>query len=305
MTTRVGEYNLLKVKKALEFGLILEDGRDGILLPKRFVPRGARIGDELSVFLYHDGEDRLIATTQHPKGILGDIVKLRAVNATPLGAFLDWGLMKDIFVPKSKQLVGMRPNGEYLVKIYLDDQTGRLAATEKIDPFLSNQELTVKEKDLVDLLAWRTTDIGWMVIINNRHTGVLHFNEIYRDIEMGDRFPCFIKKIYPPDTNAAPSTTAPSSPAPASPPEFRIDVAAGKPGYQRVEDAAEKVLRLLEENAGTLPYHDKSDPNDIYSFFGMSKKTFKMTTGRLYKEKKILLTGNAIELLNIPGKPAH
>jgi uncharacterized protein len=305
MTTRVGEYNLLKVKKALEFGLILEDGRDGILLPKRFVPRGARIGDELSVFLYHDGEDRLIATTQHPKGILGDIVKLRAVNATPLGAFLDWGLMKDIFVPKSKQLVGMRPNGEYLVKIYLDDQTGRLAATEKIDPFLSNQELTVKEKDLVDLLAWRTTDIGWMVIINNRHTGVLHFNEIYRDIEMGDRFPGFIKKIYPPDTNAAPSTTAPSSPAPASPPEFRIDVAAGKPGYQRVEDAAEKVLRLLEENAGTLPYHDKSDPNDIYSFFGMSKKTFKMTTGRLYKEKKILLTGNAIELLNIPGKPAH
>jgi uncharacterized protein len=305
MTTRVGEYNLLKVKKALEFGLILEDGRDGILLPKRFVPRGARIGDELSVFLYHDGEDRLIATTQHPKGILGDIVKLRAVNATPLGAFLDWGLMKDIFVPKSKQLVGMRPNGEYLVKIYLDDQTGRLAATEKIDPFLSNQELTVKEKDLVDLLALRTTDIGWMVIINNRHTGVLHFNEIYRDIEMGDRFPGFIKKIYPPDTNAAPSTTAPSSPAPASPPEFRIDVAAGKPGYQRVEDAAEKVLRLLEENAGTLPYHDKSDPNDIYSFFGMSKKTFKMTTGRLYKEKKILLTGNAIELLNIPGKPAH
>src|ERR1700761_4241981 len=163
MTTRIGEYNLLKVKKALAFGLILEDGRDGILLPKRFVPRGAGIGDELKVFLYHDGEDRLIATTQHPAGVLGDIVKLRAVSTTPQGAFLDWGLMKDLFVPKSKQLVGMRPNGEYLVKIYLDEQTGRLAATEKIDPFLSNESLTVQEKDLVTLTVLRRTDIGYLV----------------------------------------------------------------------------------------------------------------------------------------------
>ncbi len=287
MTTRIREYNLLKVKKALAFGLILEDGRDGILLPKRFVPRGAGIGDELKVFLYHDGEDRLIATTQHPAGILGDIVKLRAVNTTPQGAFLDWGLMKDIFVPKSKQLVGMRPNGEYLVKIYLDEQTGRLAATEKIDPLLSNKEVSLKEKDEVQLIAYRPTDIGWVVIINNQHTGVLHSNEIYRDMGIGDHFPGFIKKIYPPDPEF---------------PEFRIDVVAGKPGYQRTEDAAEKILRLLHENKGTLPYHDKSDPTDIYSFFGMSKKTFKMTTGRLYKEKKIRLTDIAIELLNLPGK---
>src|SRR5258708_5549528 len=123
-TIRVGEYNTLKVRKELAFGLILEDGQEGILLPKRFVPKGARPGDELKVFLYHDGEDRLIATTQHPKGILGDIVKLRAVSVTPQGAFLDWGLMKDLFVPKSKQLIGMRPPGEYLVKIYLDEKTG-------------------------------------------------------------------------------------------------------------------------------------------------------------------------------------
>ena len=281
--TRIGEYNVLKVKKELAFGLILDDGREGILLPKRFVPRGARIGDDLKVFLYHDGEDRVIATTQHPKGVLGDIVKLRAVNTTPQGAFLDWGLMKDIFVPKAKQLVGMRPAGDYLVKIYLDEQTGRLAATEKIEPFLSNDGLSLKEKDQVELIAWRPTDIGWMVIINNRHTGVLHHNEIYRDMEMGDRFPGFIKKIYPPDPSSS---------------EWRIDIVAGKPGYQRVEDAAEKVLRLLKENNGNLPYHDKSDPDDIYSFFGMSKKTFKMTTGRLYKEKKIRIAENAIELLN-------
>ncbi|HXB95431.1 MAG TPA: S1-like domain-containing RNA-binding protein, partial [Puia sp.] len=175
----VGKYNTLKVKKELDFGLILDDGNEGILLPKRFVPKGARPGDDLKVFLYHDGEDRLIATTQQPKGTLDDIVLLRVVTVTPHGAFLDWGLMKDLFVPKSKQLNGMRLGGDYLVKIYLDEKTGRLAATEKIEPFINNDELTVKEKDLVDLVVWRRTDIGYVVIINNRHSGVLHFNEVF------------------------------------------------------------------------------------------------------------------------------
>jgi predicted RNA-binding protein (virulence factor B family) len=280
---RVGEYNRLKVKKTLEFGLILEDGKEGILLPKRFAPRNANPGDELEVFLYHDSEDRLIATTQHPIAILGDIVLLRVVSITPQGAFLDWGLMKDLFVPKSKQLSGMRLGGDYLVKIYLDEQTGRLAATEKIEPFLSNKDLTVKEKDTVNLTVYRRTDIGYLVIINNRHTGVLHFNEIFQNIAVGDRFPGFIKDIIP-------AEKSPSG-------ETEINVVAGKPGYERTEDAATKILRLLKENKGHLPYHDKSDPEIIYSFFGMSKKTFKMTTGRLYKEKKIKITDTGIELV--------
>jgi len=279
----VGEYNTLTVKKELAFGLILEDGKEGILLPKRFVPKGAKPGDKLKVFLYHDGEDRLIATTQEPIGILGDIVLLRAVNVTPLGAFLDWGLMKDLFVPKSRQLSGMRKGGDYLVKIYLDEQTGRLAASEKVDSYLSNENLTVQEKDIVDLTVLRRTDIGYVVIINNKHTGVLHFNEIFRDIRVGDKFKGFVKNILP-------AERSPSG-------ETQIDVVAGKPGYDRVEDAAEKVLRLLKEHKGRLPYHDKSDPEAIYSFFGMSKKTFKMTTGRLYKEKKIKLTDEGIELI--------
>jgi len=279
---RIGEYNTLTVKKELNFGLILEDGKEGILLPKRFVPKGAKPGDTLKVFLYHDSEDRLIATTQHPLGVLGDIVRLRVVTITPQGAFLDWGLMKDLFVPKSKQLSGMRLGGDYLVKIYLDEQTGRLAATEKIEPFLSNEDLTVKEKDLVDLTVYRRTDIGYVVIINNRHTGVLHFNEIFRDIRAGDRFKGFIKNIVPADQS-------PSG-------ETQIDVVAGAPGYERTEDASEKILRLLKENKGFLPYHDKSEPDAIYSFFGMSKKTFKMTTGRLYKERKIKFTDSGIEL---------
>ena len=284
----VGEYNTLTVKKELAFGLILEDGKEGILLPKRFVPKGAKPGDKLKVFLYHDGEDRLIATTQEPKGILGDIVLLTAVNVTPLGAFLDWGLMKDLFVPKSRQLSGMRKGGDYLVKIYLDEQTGRLAASEKVDSYLSNENLSVQEKDIVDLTVLRRTDIGYVVIINNKHTGVLHFNEIFRDIRVGDKFKGFVKNILP-------AERSPSG-------ETQIDVVAGKPGYDRVEDAAEKVLRLLKEHKGHLPYHDKSDPEAIYSFFGMSKKTFKMTTGRLYKEKKIKLTDEGIELLGHPKK---
>jgi hypothetical protein len=279
----IGEYNTLPILRQLSIGLILDDGGEGILLPKRFVPKGAKPGDNLRVFLYHDSEDRLIATTQQPKGTLGDIVLLTVVSITPPGAFLDWGLMKDLFAPKSKQLSGMRLGGDYLVKIYLDEQTGRLAATEKIEPFLSNDNLTVKDNDLIDLTVYRRTDIGYVVIINNRHTGVLHFNEIYRDIKVGDRFPGFIKNILP--ANQSPSG------------QTQIDVAAGRPGYDRVEDAAAKVIRLLQENKGHLPYHDKSNPEAIYSFFGMSKKTFKMTTGKLYKERKINLTDKGIELV--------
>ena len=280
---KVGEYNNLKVIREVDFGLYLDDGAEGILLPKRFVPKGASIGDEVTVFLYHDGEDRLIATTQKPKGILGDIVKLRTISVTEHGAFLDNGLMKDLFVPKSKQQQVMIPNGEYLVKIYLDEQTGRLAATEKIEPFLSNEELTVKELEVVDLIVYRRTDIGYVCIINNQHTGVLHHNEIYRNITAGDRFTGFIKKIYPEDKT--------------SDLRYRIDVSAGKPGYNRVEDETEKIIRLLKENEGFLPYHDKSDPEEIYAVFGMSKKTFKMTTGNLYKQRNISFEKDGIRLL--------
>ncbi len=273
---RVGEYNTMKVIRMVDFGVYLDDGKEGILLPKRFMPEGIKIEDEVEVFLYHDGDERLIATTQKPLGIVGDIVKLRAVNITPQGAFLDLGLMKDIFVPKSKQLMGMRSGGDYLVQIYIDEQTGRIAATEKIEFGLSNRELTVKELEVVDLTVYRRTDIGYVCIINNKHTGVLHFNEIYRNIMVGDKFKGFIKKI--------------------STDENKIDLAAGKPGYTRVEDETTKVLRLLSENNGYLPYNDKSSPDEIYDYFGMSKKTFKMTTGNLYKQRKISFEKTGIKL---------
>lgn len=265
---KVGEYNLLRVKKEADFGVYLEGIDQEILLPSRFVPRETKIGDELEVFLYHDSENRLIATTQRPYGVAGDIVLLKAVSTTKQGAFLDWGLMKDLFVAQSQQLTRMVPGQEYLVKIYIDELTGRLAATEKIDRFLSNENLTVNEKDLVNLVAYRRTDIGYVMIINNQHTGILHHSEIFRPIEIGDKMTGFIRQIK----------------------DDKIDVIIGKPGFSKVEDEGEKILRLLRENDGYLPYHDKSAPEEIQDFFGMSKKTFKMTIGNLYKQRKIVFT---------------
>ena len=258
---KVGEYNDLKVLRQVEFGLYLEGTEEGILLPKRFVTPGTKVDDTVRVLVYHDSENRLIATTQKPIGVVGDIVKLRCVEVTPAGAFMDWGLMKDIFVPKSKQLMGMMKGGEYLVQIYVDEQTGRVAATEKFDYTLSNDPLTVKELEVVNLTAYRRTDLGYVMIINHKHTGLLHFNEIYRNISVGDSFEGYIKKIYPE--------------------ENKIDVVLGRPGYQRVEGETDKIMRLLEENNGYLPFHDKSEPQEIFDFFGMSKKTLKISICKL------------------------
>ncbi|ACU60062.1 CvfB family protein [Chitinophaga pinensis] len=273
---KVGEYNLLRVKKESEYGLFLDGGDQEILMPKRFVPAGAQKGDELKVFIYHDSENRLTATNQEPYGIVGDIVNLKATGVTEQGAFLDWGLMKDLFVPASKQLSKMHPGQDYLVKIYLDELTNRVAATEKIDPYLSNENLTVKELDMVDMIVYRRSEIGFIVIINNQHTGVLHYSEVFGTLDIGDKLKGFIKSIK----------------------REKIDVVVGKPGYDRVESEADKILRLLKENDGYLPYHDKSDPEEIYEFFSMSKKTFKMTTGALYKQHKIIFTQTGIKLID-------
>ncbi len=273
---KVGDYNILKVIRKVAFGFYLDDNEEGILLPIRFATPDLQIDDEIKVFIYHDSDNRLIATTQIPYAMVGDIAKLKVVEVTKQGAFLDWGLMKDLFVPVSKQLGGMRLGAEYLVKLYLDEQTGRVAATEKIDFLLSNTELSVKEKEIVSLIVYRKTDLGYAMIINNQHIGLLHSNEIYREMVIGEKLEGFVKYIRP---------------------DNKIDVVIGKPGFQKVEDETAKILRLLAENDGYLPYHDKSDPEDIYAFFGMSKKVFKMTTGMLYKQQKIVFTKTGIQLV--------
>ncbi len=271
---QVGQYNRLIVDRIKDAGAYLNDGKEGILLPKRFVPRGTKPGDELTVFVYHDSENRLIATTQHPHAVVGDFALMKVVGLSPHGAFLDWGLMKDLLVPKSKQISPMRLGGEYLVHLYIDEQTGRIAASQYIEHLLSNDELTVKEKDAVELIVYRKTEIGYSVIINKKHIGLLYFDEVFRELNIGDKADGFIKTIRP---------------------DHKIDVVLGKQGYQKVDDETETILRLLDQHNGYLPYHDKSDPDDIYRVFGMSKKTFKMTVGKLYKERKIELTKTGIK----------
>lgn len=273
---QVGRYNRLIVDRKVDFGYYLNDGAEGILLPKRFAPRDIKKGDEIEVFIYHDSDNRLIATTQKAKAQVGEIALMKVVSVTKQGAFLDWGLMKDLFVPVSKQLGGMRMGAEYLVKLYIDEMTGRVAATEKIESLLSNDTLTVKEMEMVKMIVYRESELGYVMIINNLHTGVLHSNEVFQKLNIGDQVDGFIKTIRP---------------------DNKIDVVLGKPGFNKVEDEAAKILRLLEENNGYLPYHDKSDPEAIYAFFGMSKKTFKMTTGNLYKQQKIVFKESGIQLV--------
>lgn len=274
---QVGQYNTLKVVKKVDFGMYLDGGEDGeILLPKRFVPKDLQPDDEIEVFLYHDSDNRLIATTQKPLAVVNEIALLTVVSVSPQGAFLDWGLMKDVFLPLSQQTTRISVGGEYLVKLYIDERTGRIAATQRFERTLSNDELTVKEKDPVELTIYQKTDIGYKVIINNRYLGVLHYNEVFRELEYGAHEKGFIKTIRE---------------------ENKIDVSLGEAGYKKVETEAEKILRLLAENNGYLPYHDKSNPEEIYDYFGISKKVFKMTVGALYKQRKIELTQTGIKLI--------
>ncbi len=207
---KVGDYNTLEVVKLVDFGLYLDGDGQEILLPKRFVPKDAKEGDMLEVFLYHDNESRLIATTQRAKGVVGDIVALKVVSITEHGAFMDWGIMKDIFVPLSQQVARMVEGQNYLVLIVIDEQTGRVAATERFLGKLSNENLTVKEMQEIDMTVWNKTDIGYKVIINNQHTGVIHYNEVFRELEYGEVVHGFIKRITP---------------------ENKIDIVPGKPGH--------------------------------------------------------------------------
>ena len=205
-----GQYHRLKVIKKVDFGVYLDGYGTELLLPKRFVPGNLKEGDEIRVFVYHDSENRLIATTQEPKGIVGDVVMLDVVSVTRQGAFLDWGLMKDLFLPLSQQKLKAFKGQSLAVLIYIDQQTGRVAATEKFGQFLGNENLTVKEKDEVDLFIYRKTDLGYEVIINNKHIGLMHFGDVFQNVRVGDRLKGFVKTIRP---------------------DQKIDVMPGRSGY--------------------------------------------------------------------------
>ena len=272
----IGRYNTLKVLRKVDFGVYLDGNGEEILLPKRYVPAGLQPDDEITVFVYHDNEHRLIATTDIPVAQVGEIAMMECVSLSPHGAFLKWGIMKDVFIPISLMTSRMRPGGRYFVYLFIDEKTGRVTANEKVDRFLSNTELTVQEHDAVDVTVFQKTDIGYKVIVNSRHLGVLHYNEVFNELEPGDKLKGFVKTIRP---------------------DNKIDVSPGTRGYEKVGGEEGRILELLRNNSGYLPYNDKSDPEEIYAFFGISKKTFKMAIGALYKKRLVAFTQTGIQLV--------
>ena len=280
-TVNVGQFNLLRVDRKVDFGFYMDDGGEGILLPKRFVPSGLQVGDTISVFVYHDSDNRLIATTQEPYAVVGDIAALKVVEVTRQGAFMDWGLMKDVFVPASQQLSTMRLGGKYLVKLYIDKQTGRVAATEKIDNQISNDFLTVKEDETVKVQVYRESEIGYVVIVNQV---LVYKNEVFTHLHIGQFIDeAYVKKIRE---------------------DNKLDIGIGKQGVEKLDGDQQTIVKLLKLHKGFLPYHDKSTPEDIYAFFAMSKKAFKMNVGILYKSKLITIEDNGIRLVDAPTTPA-
>jgi predicted RNA-binding protein (virulence factor B family) len=273
---QAGKYYHLKIVKFVEFGAYLDGEGTEILLPKRYVPSDAKEEDEVEVFLYHDNESRLIATTDKPVAIAGEIALMKAVDKNKQGAFLEWGIMKDLFLPLSQQRSHIHVGQSYLVYLYVDEMTGRMAATERFEKYLSNEELTVEVKQEVELMVWEKTDIGYKVIINNRHMGVLHFGDVFRELEYGEKVKGFIKTVRT---------------------DNKLDVVLGERGYKRIGGEADQILQQLKENNNYLPYNDKSGPQEIYDFFGISKKSFKMAIGALYKQRLIEITQTGIRLL--------
>lgn len=272
----IGKYNTLKIVKDLDFGVYLDGGNEKeILLPARYVPKNVKPGDEVEVFIYHDNEGRLIATTARPLATVGEFkfMEVKSVNNT--GAFLEWGLMKDLLVPFKEQKMPMREGRWYLVYVHLDHITGRIVASARINKYLDNvmPEYTFNQE--VNLLVADETDIGYKVIINNLHWGLVYYNEVFRRLEKGEEIKGYIKEVRE---------------------DEKIDVSLVPLGYQKIEGLAGTILESLKSQGGFIAVHDKSAPEVIQSLFQCSKKSFKQAIGALYKQHLITLENGGISL---------
>lgn len=273
----IGKYNILKIVKDLDFGVYLDGGDDlEILLPARYVPRNVKPGDEVEVFIYHDNEGRIIATTAKPLAIVGEFQWMECKSVNDMGAFLEWGLMKDLLVPFREQKMPMREGKWYLVYVHLDHVTKRIVASARVDKFLDNIPPVYEFNQEVDLLVADETEIGYKVIINNLHWGLVYHNEIYRRLERGEHLKGYIKEVRE---------------------DEKIDVSLTRLGYEKVEGIAGIILDALKVQNGFLPVHDKSPAEEIYSLFGCSKKSFKQAIGALYKKKLISIEPTGIRLI--------
>ena len=273
----IGKYNTLTIDRDTQVGLFLTDGKEDVLLPNKYVPKVFEIGEEIEVFVYLDHEERPVATTLRPYIQLNEFALLRVNYTNRIGAFMDWGLEKDILVPFKEQARPMEKGKRYLVFLYMDKKTNRLVASSKTNQFLNNEELTVEVGEEVDLIVSHITDLGINVIINEQHKGLIYKDEVYDDrIRTGDRLRGYIKTIRLGN---------------------KIDVALQKQGFDAVEPNAEKIMDELRASRGFLRLNDNSHPEDIKTVLKMSKKTFKKAIGVLYKQKLIEIKEDGIYLV--------
>ena len=275
--TEIGKINHLYVVKEVDFGIYLDGGDFGeILMPKRYVPEGTQPEDTIDAFIYLDSEDRLVATTEKPLAMVEEFALLEVVAVTPVGAFLNWGLPKDLFVPFREQRQPMEEGRKYLVYVYVDTNTKRIAASSKIENYLDNIPVDYDVDEEVDLIVVNETDLGYNAIIDNSHLGIIYKNEVFQPLNPGDKIQGYIKKIRT---------------------DGKIDLCLQKSGYEKISSFVDRIIAELQKNKGFLPLTDKSSPEEIYKAFKISKKNFKAAIGALYKKRFIALEDNGIRLL--------
>lgn len=276
--TEIGKINTLAVVRETANGLYLDGEELGeILMPTKFVTPEVKEEEKATVFVYTDSEDRLVATTEKPLAKVGDFACLRVNAVTSIGAFLDWGLPKDLFVPFSEQNAKMREGGEYWVYVYLDLLTNRVVASAKLHKFLDNTPPPYQIGDEVDIIILEETDLGYKAIVNEEHTGILYRNQVFSSLIPGMKTKAYIQKIRD---------------------DEKIDLLLEKPGYEKVDAISQRILTELKNNRGFLAVSDKSSPEMIHSMFGISKKNFKKAVGALYKQRLIDFHSDGIRLLN-------
>ncbi len=275
---QIGKYNELRIVKILDFGAYLDgDVLGEILLPTSQVPPGAEIDEVIEVFIYRDSEDRLIATSKEAFAEVDEFAVLKVISVDKVGAWLDWGLEKNLLVPFREQKQDMEEGKYYLVYVYLDFETKRIVASSKLAKYLDNVPPEYEEGQEVNLLISNKSEIGYVAIINNLHSGLLYANEVFQPLKRGQKLKGYIKKVRE---------------------DEKIDLILQKPGYGKISSQAEKIMLLLKVNNGVLPYGDKSSPEALYDFFQMSKKDFKKAIGQLYKQKMLLIEPLKISLNN-------
>ncbi len=271
---QLGDYNTLTILRETDPGLYLGDEtEDVVLLPHKHKPEQYAVGDNIEVFVYRDNEARIIATTLRPEMTVGQFGYLKCNDVTDHGAFMEWGIEKDLFVPFKEQARPMTKGNWYIVYVYVDEKTERLVGSSKTQKYLTNKDLEIKKFDKVQILVSHITDKGANVIINGKHEGLIYLEDIFEDIRTGDKLEAFVKKVR--DDN-------------------KVDIVLQEEGYRSIEPNANYVLEELVAAGGFLPLHDKSSPEDIKAYLGLSKKSFKKAIGTLYKDKKILIQNDGI-----------